>query len=57
MWSDGGACAMTTFRDLFSGHAGEYARYRPTYPDSLFAWLAAQSPGRNVAWDCGTGSG
>ena len=48
---------MSTFRDLFSGHAGDYARYRPTYPPALFNWLAAQSPGRSVAWDCGTGSG
>lgn len=48
---------MSTFRDLFSGHAGEYARYRPTYPPELFAWLASQAPARDLAWDCGTGSG
>lgn len=48
---------MTTFRDLFSGHARDYGRYRPTYPDALFAWLAAQAPARDLAWDVGTGSG
>src|SRR5690606_26893711 len=30
---------------------------RPTYPDGLFAWLAAESPGRVLAWDCATGNG
>ena len=48
---------MSTFRDLFSGHAADYVRYRPTYPEALFTWLAAQAPGRRLAWDCGTGSG
>ncbi len=48
---------MSTFRDLFSAHAKDYGRYRPTYPDAVFAWLAAQAPSRHVAWDCGTGSG
>jgi SAM-dependent methyltransferase len=48
---------MSTFRDLFSGHAAEYGRYRPTYPDALFTWLADQAPSRRLAWDCGTGSG
>lgn len=43
--------------DLFSGHAGLYASARPTYPDSLIDELAALSPGREQAWDCGTGNG
>jgi SAM-dependent methyltransferase len=29
---------------------------RPTRPE-LFAWLAAQSPARDLAWDCATGNG
>lgn len=45
------------FQDHFSAQAGEYARYRPTYPDELYAWLAALAPARRLAWDCGTGSG
>jgi len=46
-----------TFQDHYSGHADAYARHRPRYPDELFAWLASVSPGRELAWDAGTGSG
>lgn len=46
-----------SFKDHFSAQAPDYARYRPNYPDSLFAWLAAQAPARGLAWDCGTGNG
>ena len=46
-----------TFQDHFSTRASIYARARPTYPPSLFAALAALSPGRSLAWDCGTGNG
>ncbi|MEP6801358.1 MAG: class I SAM-dependent methyltransferase [Acidobacteriota bacterium] len=45
------------FPDHFSGHASDYARYRPDYPDSLFDYLAASAPARRLAWDCATGSG
>lgn len=45
------------YKDLFSGHAGDYARHRPTYPAALFEWLAAQAPARHAVWDCGTGNG
>lgn len=45
------------FEDHFSGHAGDYARYRPGYPAELFAWIAAQAPATRLAWDCGCGSG
>jgi len=45
------------FKDHFSGHAGAYARHRPDYPPELFAWLAARAPGRELAWDAGTGNG
>ena len=48
---------MATFRDHFSGHAGDYGRYRPHYPDALFAWLAAQVGPDARAWDCATGNG
>jgi SAM-dependent methyltransferase len=46
-----------TFKDHFSGHAGVYQEARPTYPDALFDWLAAQVPGRALAWDAGCGNG
>ncbi len=43
--------------DLFSVQADDYAKFRPTYPDTLFNFLASVSPGREVVWDCATGSG
>jgi SAM-dependent methyltransferase len=46
-----------TSTDHFSAHAAHYARHRPSYPPELFAWLAAQSPARELAWDCATGNG
>jgi SAM-dependent methyltransferase len=51
-----GVAAMS-FKDLFSPQAPDYARYRPSYPPELFAWLAAQAPGRRMSVDVGTGSG
>lgn len=45
------------FKDHFSVQAPDYARFRPTYPAELFAWLAGVAPSRAAAWDCGTGSG
>jgi SAM-dependent methyltransferase len=45
------------FEDHFSKQARDYARYRPGYPDELFAFLASIAPGRDLAWDCGTGNG
>jgi SAM-dependent methyltransferase len=50
---------MTTpgFKDHFSGHATDYRAFRPAYPPALFAFLAEAAPARDLAWDCGTGSG
>lgn len=45
------------FKDHFSGHAADYAHYRPRYPRELFEYLAALAPDRTVAWDCATGNG
>ncbi|MEO8025117.1 MAG: class I SAM-dependent methyltransferase [Bryobacteraceae bacterium] len=45
------------FQDYFSGHAADYAKYRPDYPRALFEWLAKQAPSRDVAVDCATGNG
>jgi len=47
---------MTT-TDRFGDRADEYARYRPTYPEALFDLLGRLAPARDVAWDCGAGSG
>ena len=46
-----------TFKDHFSGHAADYAKFRPRYPKELFAYLASISPSRKRAWDCATGNG
>lgn len=48
---------MSTFLDRFSDQADLYRRARPAYPSELFQALAALAPGRDLAWDCGTGSG
>jgi len=45
------------FKDHFSGHAVEYAKFRPHYPDELFEHLASISPRHELAWDCATGNG
>lgn len=45
------------FQDHFSGHAADYAKFRPRYPASLFADLAALCLARSEAWDCGAGNG
>ena len=45
------------FKDHFSGHASSYADARPTYPDSLFRFLAGQCQHCRQVWDCATGNG
>jgi len=48
---------MREFRDHFSAQSEDYSRHRPTYPESLFDYLAALAPSLGQAWDCGTGNG
>lgn len=43
--------------DHFTPVAAPYASFRPSYPVELFDWLASIAPQRNLAWDCGAGSG
>ena len=45
------------FKDHFSGHAVDYAKFRPHYPDELFEYLTSISPRHELAWDCATGNG
>lgn len=45
------------FKDHFSERAAGYAVYRPHYPPAIAQWLAAASPGRDLAWDVACGSG
>lgn len=44
-------------KDNFSEQAGSYARYRPRYPENLFAYIMGFVKEKNCAWDCGTGNG
>ena len=46
-----------TFKDHFSDASAAYAEFRPTYPDTMFAWLASLCNEHECAWDCATGSG
>ncbi|NJN88139.1 MAG: class I SAM-dependent methyltransferase [Leptolyngbyaceae cyanobacterium SL_7_1] len=49
--------ANPTFKDHFSDHAQNYAKYRPGYPTVLFDYLATLVERPEVAWDCATGNG
>lgn len=56
--SEGGRGATGMhFKDYFSAQSVDYAKYRPSYPPELFAYLASIAPGRERAWDCATGNG
>jgi SAM-dependent methyltransferase len=46
-----------SFKDHFSKQAADYAIFRPGYPQELFDYLGSIAPSRQLAWDCGTGSG
>jgi hypothetical protein len=46
-----------TNHQTFAQASGLYARYRPTYPPALFAYLAQIAPGHVAVWDCATGNG
>jgi hypothetical protein len=48
---------MKTPLDNFSRQSALYALYRPRYPQELYTFLLSHTPGRNAAWDCGTGNG
>lgn len=45
------------FKDHFSGHAADYAAYRPGYSPELFEFVATLPERRSLAWDCATGNG
>lgn len=46
-----------SFKDHFSKAAGLYAQFRPTYPDAMLQFVAAQTGAAKAAWDAGCGSG
>lgn len=43
--------------DHFSAIAAQYKKGRFGYPAALFHFLSEACPGRDLAWDCATGSG
>ena len=46
-----------TYKDHFSGHAEQYQKFRPTYPEEMFAYFASLTPQHETAWDVATGNG
>ena len=48
---------MPNFIDKFSTQADIYLKYRPHYPEELFAFLSGLTHEHQLAWDCGTGNG
>ncbi|HXB44307.1 MAG TPA: class I SAM-dependent methyltransferase [Puia sp.] len=44
-------------KDLFSGQAALYAKYRPSYPAALIDYVLSFVKGKRTAWDCATGNG
>ena len=44
-------------KDLFSTQAGDYAKYRPSYPAALIEYIIGFVAERKHAWDCATGNG
>lgn len=48
---------MQAPKDNFSRQAGDYARFRPLYPEALYDFLFSLTPAREAAWDAGTGNG
>ncbi|MDX1747090.1 MAG: class I SAM-dependent methyltransferase, partial [Halobacteriales archaeon] len=48
---------MSDFKDYFSAQSAGYAKFRPTYPEELFVWIADVAPRTARVWDCATGNG
>jgi ubiquinone/menaquinone biosynthesis C-methylase UbiE len=46
-----------SFKDYFSKQAGEYSKYRPSYPEELFTYLSSLAKEHKRSWDCATGNG
>lgn len=44
-------------KDLFSRDSKQYAKFRPTYPQSLYDFVFQFVIDKQIAWDCGTGNG
>lgn len=44
-------------KDRFSGHAPQYAAFRPHYPKELYDFIFRHVTNFDLAWDAGTGNG
>ena len=44
-------------KDNFSHNSGNYAQFRPSYPNEVFTFLDTILTGRECVWDCATGTG
>ena len=44
-------------KDLFSEHATDYAKFRPTYPPDLVEYIVSFVDQKETAWDAATGNG
>src|SRR5215471_12947070 len=44
-------------KDLFSSHAADYAKFRPTYPLSCIEYISSFAQKKECALDCATGNG
>jgi SAM-dependent methyltransferase len=44
-------------KDLFSLHAKNYGKFRPTYPLDLYWFIYKHTKSYEVVWDCATGNG
>ena len=44
-------------KDNFSTQSDQYAKFRPHYPEALYAFMTNLLREKNQAWDCGTGNG
>ncbi len=44
-------------KDNFSGHAADYAKFRPNYPDAMYRYIFSLLDQKESAWDCATGNG
>lgn len=42
---------------LFAKQSKAYAVFRPEYPADLYRLVVSHAPGRELAWDCATGTG
>lgn len=49
--------SLNAMKDYFSERSADYARYRPTYPPSVFKWIQELPCAKKRVWDCATGNG